>query len=88
MDSPLEALSPRKANTALYLSLDGYEKFGEIMGRVGKRGIRRSQRELFLKTNNPDPNGIYLRKISFKNNWELVGHFGFDLRGIAVALAE
>lgn len=35
MDWPVVAFSPRKANTVLYLSLDGYEKFDDIMARLG-----------------------------------------------------
>ena len=36
------AFSPRKANKVLYLSLDGYEKFGDIMARLGKHQSSKS----------------------------------------------
>ena len=42
MDWPLVAFSPRKANTVLYLSLDGYEKFDDIMARLGKHTSSKS----------------------------------------------
>ena len=39
---PLVAFSPRKANTVLYLSLDGYEKYDDIMARLGKHKSSKS----------------------------------------------
>ena len=40
-DMPLLAFSPRKANTVLYIT-DGYDKYGDLMARLGKHKTGRS----------------------------------------------
>ena len=42
LDWPLLAFSPRKANTVLYLSLCGYEKYGSFMKKLGKHKTGKS----------------------------------------------
>lgn len=40
-DMPRLAFSPRKANTVLYIT-DGYDKYGDLMARLGKHKTGRS----------------------------------------------
>jgi len=39
VDWPLLAFSPRKANTALYLSVDGYAEYADLMQTLGKHKL-------------------------------------------------
>ncbi len=41
-DWPVAAFSPRKQDLTLYLSLDGYEKYGELMDQLGKHKTGKS----------------------------------------------
>jgi hypothetical protein len=41
-DWPVAAFSPRKQDLTLYLSLDGYEKYGELMAQLGKHKTGKS----------------------------------------------
>lgn len=36
LDWPISAFSPRKASLVLYLSLDGYERYEDLMAKLGK----------------------------------------------------
>src|SRR5688572_22541658 len=39
LDWPICGFSPRKANLTLYLTLDGFQKHGELLAKLGKHSI-------------------------------------------------